>query len=227
MFRITILLILIFSSFLVMSQERMQVLNYQLKLSPIRLVDPINPGFELSLERSFKGSWSTQVSVAYIADLFKTATYFEQMNGYRFGLEQKYFVLNTRIVRPYAAVEAIFYHVTFKASEKFENNQLFLNEEGYEERRYRSYTDTFSVYKNTFTLNTKIGVQVLLNSLVLEAYVGLGLKYRAVEHGDRQYPEDKLVRYDTWIPSPKLMAVSEGRYFTLSVPLNVKIGYRF
>lgn len=226
MFRITLLLILVLSSFLTFGQERTKVFMYQLKVSSLRLFDPINPGFELSLEKAFKGDWSTQASIGYMTDLFNTANYFKEMRGYRIGLEEKYFVLNTRIIRPYAAVEGVFYHTHFQASEKFEHYKLMMNE-GVEERQYTSYTDTFSVFKNTFSLNGKIGVQITIKTLVLEAYVGLGVKYRDVQHRDRKYPGDRLVRLDKWIPSPKLIAISEGKYFTMSVPLNLKIGYRF
>ncbi|MDB5272311.1 MAG: hypothetical protein JWO58_678 [Chitinophagaceae bacterium] len=46
--------------------------NNQLKFSPIKLIDPINPGLELSYERRYAKQFSTQLSVAYLKDFFNT-----------------------------------------------------------------------------------------------------------------------------------------------------------
>src|SRR5690606_8797522 len=170
--------------------------NYknQLKLSPIKIVDLINPGIEINYERKFD-DFSTQLSVAYLTDVFGI-TEFTDFKGFRIALEEKYF-LNSKSKKIFQKRE--YFHPYFSASiaftktdYKFESSFGLMDSDTdfvtYE------YLDIFGVKKQTMSLNFKYGFQTIYKHWIVDISFGLGLKYKNVKHYDRNNATDQLIK---------------------------------
>lgn len=198
----------------------------QIKFSPLRIVDLVNPGFELSFERLYLNKFSTQLSAAFMTKIPGLPPY-RNFRGYRFSIEGKcFFEFDQRLKnfnrrsRQYYSAEVIYYKTNFSTIYKFENefSQDSLKSD------YR-YNDTFSVNKKMLIFNLKWGVQYKFNHFVFDLGAGLGLKYKDVLHSDRLNPNDQLER--SRHPNLVYMTLAEGKYYTVSIPFNIKIGYAF
>lgn len=201
--------------------------NYknQLKLSPLKIIDLINPGLEVSYERR-TGNFSTQISAAYLTDVFNISG-FSQLKGFRVGLEEKYFVNipNKKIFRqtanfqPYLATNLSLSNIDYKFESRFgtEAPDTGIPSNG--------YLDAFGVKKQTVALNFRYGFQTIYHQFVFDVSFGIGLKYKNVKHYDRDFPEDKIDEsrhfnvYD--------IANQEMNGLTFNLPATIKIGYVF
>jgi hypothetical protein len=88
-----------------------------------------------------------------------------------------------------------------------------------------SYPDSITISTFTFSTNLKYGHQFFFYNTVLDIYVGLGLKYRSNVHSGRSNPGDEM-------ESPvdfnfDYLTRHEGKYWTVSIPLNFRIGLTF
>ncbi|MBO9702564.1 MAG: hypothetical protein J7604_20300 [Sporocytophaga sp.] len=93
--------------------QKFPTLKNQIKLSPMRTLDLVNPGYELSYERLLQRLFALQASAAYLKDIFKT-TDFENIQGYRLGLEGKFLIAIMKVTRPYLAAEMIYQNSNLK-----------------------------------------------------------------------------------------------------------------
>lgn len=201
--------------------------NYknQFKLSPVKIADLINPGIEFNYERKF-GNFSTQLSAAYLVDVFGI-TVFSNFKGFRVGVEEKYFLNSQRKIffrkreyfHPYLSASLAFAKVDYKFESKFGIIDPDTDFVTYE------YLDAFGIKKQTMALNFKYGFQTIYKHWIVDISFGLGLKYKNVEHYDRNNPTDQLIEsrhanvYD--------ISNKEMKGITLNVPATLKIGYVF
>lgn len=210
--------ILIFLFKIVLAQpDSLKVYKNQIKLSPFRLVTNLR-GLEISFERQWLKNRSTQFTTAYILDPFVKAeiSTWKEMRGFSLGIEQKRFIDKSGYV-------AINYNVL---ACKFEDIGWF----GYKspkdslERAYQ-YLDTINIRKITHTLTVRIGDQLILNHFVLDVNVGLGIRYRSVNHLNRLNSNDfmQVPRH----PNIEYMQTVNGKYFLPNLSIGFKIGYRF
>jgi len=88
--------------------------------------------------------------------------------------------------------------------------------------------DTFQVARQAISVNAKIGYQKIINQFVIDAYLGMGVTFNSVENYDRKNPDDKLT-YFNYVEYFKFsdFDMVEGVYRTISLPINVKIGWTF
>ncbi|MDR0364120.1 MAG: hypothetical protein LBH92_03775 [Bacteroidales bacterium] len=75
----------------VWGQEQIKFYRGQIKISPVRIVDPVNSGIEFSYERYHGNCSSTQISAAFMIDLFDI-TAWEKFYGGSIAVEKKYFI---------------------------------------------------------------------------------------------------------------------------------------
>lgn len=195
----------------------------QLKVSPIRILDPFNPGFELSYERHFSKRFSTQLSMALLKDAFKI-TGNDDYKGYRVALEEKYFVTNTKRFRPYVSLDVVYHWIRIRRQDDFTpfpDGYYTVNDT----MATDIYTDDYRIEKKMLTINGKVGLQVLLGRVVLDLGYGLGIKFKQIAHFDRTDPSDHFVQgvdLNIWT-----IPIEQGNFTTLNMPLNFKVGYLF
>lgn len=194
----------------------------QVKFSPIRVLDPFNPGFEISYERVYS-RWSTQVSAALLADPFKLTGH-DRYTGVRLALEQKYFFIVSRKFRPYVSLDLVQHQITIRRTDEFSpypDGYLYADDSTY----YEVYSDSYRIEKQMVTVNTKIGIQANLGKVVLDLGVGVGLKFKTVQHFERTNLGHTIVQGVDEVPS--IATIDRGRYTTPNLPLNLKVGLLF
>ncbi len=202
------------------AQQNFEALRNQVKISPVRLIDFINPGLELSYERLHCRRFSTQLSFAFMTDFFGKTAY-DDYSGYRISLEEKYIFTSSEPVWPYFSAEFVFLNAQIRHTARFAPQEFW---DGYLENDV-SYFDSFGIDKQTLTFNLKAGIQVYARSFVIDVCAGLGFKHKDVKHFDKTATDDVM---DTpRHPTPFHLAIYEGKYNTINIPVNIKIGYAF
>ena len=207
--QLIILAILIFPV-IVFGQHIDSTYKNQIKISPFRIVDPVNPGVEISYERLHSKRFSTQLSVAYMTDVFGKFPY-TNLRGYRVSLEEKYFIHLSTKARNYLSADIVYNNSNFKDVTTFRDTINNLN-----------ISETFSVNRMTASLNLKFGKQILRNRFIIDWCVGVGLKYRDVVHSNRTHPMNAPKD-----PNLFYSAETEGKNLTFNFPINLKLGYMF
>ncbi len=220
MHKLSISLIFVLTLQYASAQTDLNTFKNQLKISPFRMIDPINPGLELSYERLHNKKFSTQLSVAYMTDPLKAA-YYNSFKGGRVAIEEKYFTETTPLLRKYVSTDIVYCKTTINNIGRFGIYESSLDSLA----RLNNYQDTFTVHKTTITANFKLGIQIIKKHFIIDMCAGIGLKYRDVQHSDRLIPSDKMEMPRH--PNAYYYATKEGRYFTLNIPMNIKIGYAF
>ena len=193
----------------------------QVKFSPIRVVDPVNPGYELSYERSY-GRSSTQLAAAVLADPF-SGTDNDKYSGVRVAIEQKFFFGHSPKVRPYVAMELVFHKIDIRRKDRFADDRRSWRYAIEDSLYTEPYVDDYRIEKSMFTASAKVGLQAILGRVVLDFGYGIGLKWRTVRHFDRLVPSDQIAGGF----GVKEQAYREGSWTTLAMPLNLKVGVLF
>ena len=202
------------TSALVFGQADQPKRKNQFKFSPARVFDLVNPGIEFSFEKLHSRT-SSQISIAWMRDIFNT-TPFEQYKGWRFSLEEKFFISQKKKRRTYLGIDLVYLNVDYAYKSSFHTrdtaNPVY-------------FTDTFNVARQTIALNFKKGVQFYLRSFVIEIYGGIGIKYKIVDRSGINDPS--TVEQNPIHPNAYYMANKEGDRFAINVPLGVRIGFAF
>jgi hypothetical protein len=189
----------------------------QIKASPVRLVDFVNPCIEFGYER-LHGDWfSTLVSGGLVNDVFHSSWY-DKVTGGRVTLEEKYFFIPSE--RVYLSLEFVYNRIKFTDVAQFGYNENI----GWLTYKKHVYLDTFSAKKTTVSVNFRCGWQlVLARRLLLEVTGGVGLKYKTMEHFDRINNGHYLTNWG------EIYSISndERARMGFNLPLNVRLGFCF
>jgi hypothetical protein len=212
---ISIFTILIFYYGFALGQETARQRTNQIKLSPLRIIDLVNPGFEISFEKVYGANLSSQISVSLMSDPFKL-TQFTNYKGFRFSFEEKFFKNSSNNKRDYYSIEPVYLKLNYSDEGLFIKDTALNTPE---------YWDTFKVSKQTFTLNFKYGIQFNFNRFIIDGSIGLGIKYKVVNRS--QMIDEKAYQVGPRHPNAYYEASKAGNYIRPNVPMNIKIGYRF
>jgi hypothetical protein len=193
-----------------------------LKVTPLKILGTFNPSIELSYGRRTGKHYYSEISLGYI--LPESYSYSDpiikpEMKGFTLGLEEKYFYNISGPVSNYVGFECAYLNNQFKDVWTFEKAKKYLDS------NYISYQDTIGIKKQTIRFNFKVGRQYVYESLVIDIYAGLGLRFKDVRHYDKLNSNDNM--YRPRHPNIFYIVSREGKYWTLSLPLNVKIGWNF
>lgn len=191
-----------------------------LKFTPLRLVSLSNPSIEIGLEKSTGNHFSTQVMASYlIPSLFDYAVqgWKNSTSGLRFSLEEKLYLKKISPRGAYVAIELNYLNT------RYSEISLFTNGLEYSDSMRTSYQDKYRVHKQTFSINLKYGYQKIKGPWTLDAYVGIGQRYKRVDHLDRLIPEDELERPRH--PNFYYYSNVSGNFWTVSLTANIKLGW--
>ena len=196
--------------------------KHVVKITPLKLVGIVHPSVEAQYEYS-PGAWfSTQVKAGVVLPgsvWDKHRTVKRDSKGFTLGLEEKLYLQRSAPTGPYIGLEGVY--------EQIQSTEVwrFGEESWFNDTLQLNYADTFGVNRQTLSFNLKFGWQVINQRIAVDAYVGLGARYRNVSHSDRLNPAHQME--GTRHPSIHWAALSEGEYWTISFPLNLSIGYTF
>ena len=179
-------------------------------------------GVEISYERIATNRSSYQFTYTHISStLSRRLSYFNPSNlkGRQFELEYRYYLKKSAPLGYYLSGE-----LTYLSSEHYDQENLAAT------NRYYSliYVDNIGVTKNNFSFNIKLGRQFFVDRLSIDAFVGVGLRFKNVKHFDGLNPDGRVLNSSYFLsPDIDYMNNRSGRYVSCSVPLGLKIGYLF
>ncbi len=187
--------------------------KYLLKLTPLKTIGFVNPGLEVCLEQVHSNKTSLQIMASYLWPFNMHSEYPKDVKGFRTAIEYRIYKHENAPFGRYIAFEADFMNKQYNHQIKFytPNNGITRDE----------ITST----KKMGSFSVKWGKQIALGKFFLDYYVGVGIRYVDLTHNKATYPaggsvyeEDGFFRGST---------NEEGSWFTLSLPLNARIGYIF
>lgn len=202
-------------------------------IAPMNIFDVINPSFQLGYERVFNDKISAQIEggvvlrhsvLGFIFEALNRGAYWYTNSGYKIRFEIKYSINNKIrfLENPYLSCEL------FYTKNKSYVNDLFIVKDTtyvYPIERpsgYNGYEDFFTLDKQRFGINLKIGTQIFLTEHVFfEPHIGLGIVYRKSKHYGRMNINDDF--YDKVLSFHN----EKGDMIIPNFPCNVKIGYKF
>lgn len=189
-----------------------------IKITPFKSLDFTNPSFEISYERKTSSKFSTQIMVSKLLSIDLYGSGSKNIEGYRFSLEERFYIDKNSPNREYLAFE-------FNYLQNSYNNEIQFEDSSANQNDYLIYFEDVLIKKRLYNFNLKMGYQYLLGNLVLDVFFGLGVRYRDVAHYNRSNYKDIMLgpRH----PNIHHYKNLPGKSIGLSLPLNLRIGYRF
>ncbi|TSJ44083.1 hypothetical protein FO440_07880 [Mucilaginibacter corticis] len=189
----------------------------QIIVTPLRIVDPINPGFELGYQRSYHNNFATLVAVARMSNALLPKSDFTDYKGWRLDLEQKYFLPTKRSsFRMYIAANMVYLKADYKA------NMVFAADTS---ASSPAYNDNVDIHKRFIAGNLKYGVQLLARRFVFDFYAGFGGELRKVTQSGLVDPNAILIE-----PRELNLNFEFNKPFNgpaPSITMNARIAYKF
>lgn len=193
------------------------------KVTPLKTVGITNPSIELSYERRTGHSFATQVMASYL--LPKSVVVENDFNpditGFRVSVEEKYYLNKSAPLGSYLSFEFDYLNNQYNDIWNFGIGDVY-SDSTY---NYTNYPDAYTIKKQTYSFNFKFGHQLIIKRLSIDFYAGLGLRYKDVRHFDRINPNDEMeipIDFNAYYITNR-----EGKYWTMSLPLNIRIGWTF
>jgi hypothetical protein len=197
----------------------------RIKFSVLRLFNPINPGVELSYERTYGKRFGTEVTLACMANIYGGALY-NTHSGYLVGLNQRWYIIQHRTIRPFLSLEGFLQKTSFSDYGAFRPVTDAEDDFYYPWGDSTVYYANFSGKKQLQVLHLNWGFQYTHNHFMFELALGVGCRYRFVEHSDYVNSEHEMVNTSRH-PNIKFASVKKGRELIGSANLNFRLGYTF
>lgn len=198
--------------------------NNIVKINPLKAVSPIAAGLEIGLEKRMSNSFTTQLTGTYLFrnPVWRFADEIDhQIKGFQGSIEQRYYFKRSAFQGPYLALDFSYLKTQFK------DNWLFVDSESFVDStlEYKTYTDTFGIKKQTYSLNVKYGYQFVIKRLTIDMNIGLGVRYKDILHFDRMKPEDMPESSNE--PDFYQLSNESGKRWTASFPVSIRMGWSF
>ncbi|MFD2871072.1 hypothetical protein ACFS5N_01250 [Mucilaginibacter ximonensis] len=217
-YKLFLLFLFILQADFALAQNKPDTHPNQIFVSPIRLIDPINPGIQIGYQRNYAEKWATVVEVARMTQITPDF-YYADYKGWRYQLEQKYFLPNTDDLkfRTYVAVDLAYLNVNFN------HNETFAADTG---RNTPTYSEKVHVLKTRLAGNAKYGMQIALKRFVFDFAAGVGGVYRKVKYTGMSNP-NAVYRYTGIDMNFDSEGSKPGDDLLPNVALDVRIMYTF
>lgn len=188
-----------------------QALNNMIKFTALSPIAYTNASIELSYERKLNYYYSMELSAGYLLPhmlIRKSNDWNPKIKGYQTGVMIKYFKTNRF---PYLD------YIGFKFN--------YLNN-NYQEYHFKNNVKQFyTIDKQTFSFSLIGSTQILFGRFVLDIYSGIGIRYKVTEHSPQQI--DVTNRGECSFINIAAYTNDAGKFWTLSLPFNIKMGYLF
>lgn len=144
----------------------------KLSISPVSLIGEIHPGIEVSYQRLFGDDIAAQISINKF--ISKDNEYARDARGFRLNLEGKKYFRNQEKNRFYSSFNIEYLRKDHQADFDVwvpDNNDDFYDDVFFIQR--------FSIEKRFITMTPRIGFEhYITDKLVLDAFFGIGVRYR-------------------------------------------------
>ena len=207
----------------------------RLIFAPLNFADVSNPSIQFGYERFFNQKYSAQVEFGVITRRSAWGFMIVDLFGYSDQNLNRYSGFKTRVElkRNFIKRRGLFRDSFFSAEVFFNKNDgkvsasFEVADSTFQYSIPRSpgrnvYNDSFELKRRKVGLNLKYGVRFAQGKhFELEAYGGIGIAYRMATQTGRMNPDDpffgEYFYFDT----------RHGNSIVISVPINVKCGWRF
>ncbi len=166
--------------------------RYQVRIMPLRTIDPVNPGLELQGEVLLAPRFSFQASGAAYFEVLPNADYETFGGGRALGAVKIYFDKNwkeQKANRTYMMMEGGYSAASFWRTGEFSTNRDPNRNGG-----LAPYQELYYTRRNATLLNLRLGVQLLTKRISTDFSAGVGMKDLEVRHIGRSRPTHELVR---------------------------------
>lgn len=144
---------------------------------------------------------------------------FHRYEGYRVGAEEKRFLSHAGNSDSYLSVEAVYHSSQFSSIYEFMPDRDTNSYWGRD-----SYLDSIGVDNRSLSVNVKVGIQFRSGRFLMDAYGGLGLRYKVLTHTGRLDPSDRLYSRH---PNVYNINATEMNGIAMSLPFNIVFAYCF
>jgi hypothetical protein len=210
-----------------------QINRNALFIAPLNFLDVINPSFQIGYERKISENVSAQIEAGVILRHSVTGFVFEALNrgaywytnsGHKIRFETKYSIGNKiqSFENPYISCELFYTKNKSYVNDLFTIKDTTFIYPGERPPGYHQYEDFFTLDKQRFGINFKIGTKIfILENIFFEPHIGLGIVYRRSAHYGR------INMHDDFYDKISSFHNEKGNMIIPNFPLNVKIGYKF
>ena len=207
------------------AQDSTAVNRNRIKFTPLELVlfgafiKPA-PAIELSYERLLPNKFSFQIIGNYLLplDISSWGDYSTRsLGGGKIGFE----------VRRYKNENHRKWYVAIEAYQEYAKYFDFLSLEILDENGEYLYWDQYEMKlkRNASTINVKGGIILVSRKFILDMYVGVGVKYRAVSYLNSPYEYYQLGKRIDMNPQDPFRV--EGNFWVPNLAANIRIGIPF
>jgi hypothetical protein len=193
----------------------------------LNIFDPVNPSIQFGIEKRLINNIDIQGEVGSIipVNFNPYRNYNPQYNGFKVRGEIRNYLNrnNHKIFGSYFALELYYTKNNYKSEENFKKST---DTSGFK----TVYSENININKSLIGLNVKIGYQKQIKEFIIDAYIGIGIKYKIIEHFNRRHPEDIMLTAKNFTMDNMIagnMADDKGKYLIPNFPINIKIGYVF
>ncbi|MBP7511519.1 MAG: hypothetical protein KA981_06295 [Bacteroidia bacterium] len=239
--RIGIVLFVITSSFLIHKKVNAQMTDsifntkkYCFFISPLLILDIINPAITIGYEHKFSKKFAIQIEGGpilkhslwgYLFPEFKfdTRNAWWENKGGKLRVEFKYFSnFNTKkMFKRYHSCELFMTKNTSNVTQLFvvkDPTFDYSNEDVIFEGN-RVYSDFYKFHRNRYGINFKIGIQELdKNNLLIDSFLGIGIVYQSAHETGR-------TNYEDWHYYSLWPFLNKGNRILPSITTGIKIGF--
>ncbi|MFZ9956452.1 MAG: hypothetical protein ACO3E1_10070 [Flavobacteriales bacterium] len=208
---VSILVLILFLSYFNLSAQDNLYKN-QIKFTPGKIFHVYYSGLEFSYQRNYY-KYATEISFTRIMNTQYPAVAISipSNKGYKLQLEQKFFgtpsYFKSIEIKPYYAINTSYSQLLGR-----EGISVFTPYEGH------SIAD---VRKDFFCLNGILGWDMQYKHLIVNAYLGLGIKHEIITYDN--LPKNSSPYNTEWL----FLNINPGHYWCPNILGNIKIGYAF
>lgn len=187
------------------------------KVTPMKILGFLNSSIELAYERPTGRDFSTQLMISYLlpTSIYQISSDFkENTKGYRMALEERFYFKKDAPYGPYIGLE-----LDYLKKSAYQQRQFYSDETDIE------YEDVFLVHSQYLSTNLKFGFQKEYDKIFVDFCVGVGRRNRNIKHTQRDNPMDELLIYHHF--DFNYNRIVEGGHAAVSIPLNLRLGWRF
>lgn len=199
-----------------------QKYQYIVSITPLKIIDLSNPAIQITGEKKIGSSLSGGLSFGYLLPGYKSGNVAPKTKGITSGAMLKWFTHHSAPQGFYTAMGFYYLANSYRATEGFRHTSPDSTAPGLP----YNYTDTFTIHKQTYTINLMMGYQRIYKRFSVDVYAGLGVRFKNVVYTDRKFPGDSPSFFRNLFNFlyPKNQ---QGKYSALSVPLNIRLGWTF
>jgi hypothetical protein len=191
-----------------------------IKINALKMASFEAGGIEISYEKKTSSKFSTQLSATYIIPAIWDFEDFKprKLSGFQLSIEERLYWKETAPVGYYFAAELNYLNSSYHFTDSFTARNKYYS---------IRYEDEFGVKKQTFSLNAKIGRQFFIDRLSIDLSVGVGLRYKNINHFDKINSEGELDDDVFLFRDMKDLNILPGKFLTISLPGSLRVGWLF